>query len=512
MSFMETMFIMNNISKVESSFFDMLIPFALALLVQLILKADFKNVLKDHYYNIKHYLNQRFNKTNVILISNRAICESSRGVNNYNYCPIRYKAIMHYLSKINNNSIYRLQQYDTFKFDRNDDNINEDIMPLYRVAQNTKFKMDDDIYGKVYTEYERIKTFDNDVYDSEIIYLELSSKLPLNELQNWIHEKTKEYKKLIREKSCDTQSLIEISCNPTKNKLVVNKNPWSSNCDFSNRFFTDKDRIINIIDTFLNKEELYKKRGIPHTLGFLLWGEPGCGKTGFIKALMNRTKRHGISIKLNNKFDLNKLRQILYSEEITDELCIPLNKRIIIFEDIDCMSDIVKTRFNDSEENESDNDDEQQSRNKDKEDKEAENPLLKLLSPLKPTPVEFINNNLSYLLNILDGLEEYPGRIIIMTSNQPDKLDKALIRPGRIDHIIEFTNATIDDIKNIIIYYWNCDKILTTEQLKYLDDLLTKNNDLDKKYSHAHIVNICRSTNTFEDCLVKLISDISKSG
>jgi SpoVK/Ycf46/Vps4 family AAA+-type ATPase len=251
---------------------------------------------------------------------------------------------------------------------------------------------------------------------------------------------------------------------------------------------------------------LYKKRGIPHTLGFLLWGEPGCGKTGFIKALMNKTKRHGISIKLNNKFDLNKLRQILYNEEITDELCIPLDKRIIIFEDIDCMSDIVKTRFTDSEDDNNSEPDDNDNKKEKENEKENENPLLKLLSPLKPTPVEFINNNLSYLLNILDGLEEYPGRIIIMTSNQPDKLDKALIRPGRIDHIIEFTNATLDDIKKIIIYYWNCEKTLTTHQLKYLDNLLAKNNFLDKKYSHAYVVNICRSTDNFEDCLLKLIS------
>lgn len=37
------------------------------------------------------------------------------------------------------------------------------------------------------------------------------------------------------------------------------------------------------------------------------------------------------------------------------------------------------------------------------------------------------------LLNVLDGVVETPGRIVIMTTNHPETLDPALIRPGRID-------------------------------------------------------------------------------
>ena len=39
---------------------------------------------------------------------------------------------------------------------------------------------------------------------------------------------------------------------------------------------------------------------------------------------------------------------------------------------------------------------------------------------------------------VLDGVVDSPGRIIVMTSNHPEKLDPALIRPGRIDRKIEF--------------------------------------------------------------------------
>merc|ERR1719277_784165 len=41
--------------------------------------------------------------------------------------------------------------------------------------------------------------------------------------------------------------------------------------------------------------------------------------------------------------------------------------------------------------------------------------------------------NLSGLLNVLDGVVDTPERILIMTTNHPEQLDPALIRPGRVD-------------------------------------------------------------------------------
>ena len=49
---------------------------------------------------------------------------------------------------------------------------------------------------------------------------------------------------------------------------------------------------------------------------------------------------------------------------------------------------------------------------------------------------------LSYLLNIIDGIRETPGRILIITSNNYDSLDEALIRPGRIDYSLRMNNAS----------------------------------------------------------------------
>lgn len=50
--------------------------------------------------------------------------------------------------------------------------------------------------------------------------------------------------------------------------------------------------------------------------------------------------------------------------------------------------------------------------------------------------------SLSGLLNAIDGVASQEGRVLIMTSNMPEKLDEALIRPGRVDIKVEFRNAT----------------------------------------------------------------------
>ena len=48
----------------------------------------------------------------------------------------------------------------------------------------------------------------------------------------------------------------------------------------------------------------------------------------------------------------------------------------------------------------------------------------------------------SGLLNIIDGVASHEGRVLVMTTNHPDRLDEALIRPGRVDHQAALLNAT----------------------------------------------------------------------
>ncbi len=62
--------------------------------------------------------------------------------------------------------------------------------------------------------------------------------------------------------------------------------------------------------------------------------------------------------------------------------------------------------------------------------------------------------NLSGLLNVLDGVVDTPGRMLVMTSNHPEMLDPALIRPGRIDKKLYLGHLRSVDLISMIEHYF----------------------------------------------------------
>jgi hypothetical protein len=108
---------------------------------------------------------------------------------------------------------------------------------------------------------------------------------------------------------------------------------------------------------------------------------------------------------------------------------ISFNKKIVVFEDIDCIGDIVKERKVEKKKVEEDvsNDGDL------KKDKKKD-----LLCPLLEEDLITLDD----ILELWDGLREATGRIMIITSNHYDKLDHALRRPGRIDITLEMSYAS----------------------------------------------------------------------
>jgi chaperone BCS1 len=58
--------------------------------------------------------------------------------------------------------------------------------------------------------------------------------------------------------------------------------------------------------------------------------------------------------------------------------------------------------------------------------------------------------DLSGLLNVLDGVVDCPNRILIMTSNHPEKLDPALIRPGRVNLKLYLGYIQLEEAKQMV--------------------------------------------------------------
>ena len=408
---------------------------------------------------------------------------------------IKFRAIMHYLAKTND-SISRLREDTEFDWD------NIEKRSGYLVDQLKTFKLTDDIQGKIRNEdKEKMKNGENNKttiveYNTLTVF---SHKLSLLLLQKWVDEKVKEYKEYLKHTANEKQLFITVKAKKAASgggggerrcgengDIQIDSVEWDSAITFENSYFQNMADIMKKIDFFLNNKEWYFKKGIPYNLGILLHGEPGCGKTRFIKQLMNYTGRHGIDIKLNDGMDFSDLQTIIFKEELNETHIIPQSQRILIFEDIDALGDVVKDR-----DLKHTNTKANTSVPASAETKEEANEFKMISNLFKMTngaAAATKNNNLSYLLNMLDGIHECSGRILIMTTNKVEVLDKALIRPGRIDIKINFKKCSLYDIGQMIKTFWEVE--IATDNLRP---------ELDGKYTCAEVLNIFRETEKFED-------------
>jgi len=150
-----------------------------------------------------------------------------------------------------------------------------------------------------------------------------------------------------------------------------------------------QERLTKDINKFIAAEDWYHGMNIPWRRGYLLHGPPGNGKSSLITAVASEINFpiYIINLRMNNEGDI-----------ITLMSCLP-KKSILLLEDIDCA-------FN------------------------------------KRKNSDQTRISLSTLLNMLDGVNASEGRIVFMTTNHPEKLDPALIRPGRVDLKLELKNAS----------------------------------------------------------------------
>ena len=471
---------MNNVKSLNTGY-----PiFDIILLLIITLSLTQRNFT---FRDIKKYFNKLFSKSegNTIIFNNEGVSRSEK-----------FRAIMYYISQINNVSINTLRESpDNGYWDRNDNFITNNNG--YEIIQDDYFNITKNIQGLVKEEVKEKSRYNERTDFKDIYTLKLlSKKLSILEIEKWIEERVKEYKKYLISKSLDNQLLLSITYNIDKKNIQVESSIWESSITFANSYFNNKDKIVKQIDFFLNNKDYYLEKGIPYNMGILLHGEPGCGKTRFIKQLINYTGRHAIDIKLNDSFDFDKLKNIIYKEEIKEDYIIPQNKRIIIFEDIDAVGKTFKDR---KLENECDIPPEP-NLNLKFDDNNIElidkTPLKKKNKPemLDSKFLEIIkdkstrDNNLALFLNMIDGINECSGRIIVMTTNRINYLDKAIIRPGRIDLLIECKKCDKDDIYCLIKNFWNI-------EVKYSS---IKDDAVDK-YTSAELINSFRSTDKFED-------------
>ncbi|XP_049382525.1 AAA-ATPase At3g50940-like [Solanum stenotomum] len=167
-----------------------------------------------------------------------------------------------------------------------------------------------------------------------------------------------------------------------------------------------KDKIVKDLDRFVKRKDYYRKVGKAWKRGYLMYGPPGTGKSSLVAAMANY---------LNfDIYDL-ELTEVMRNSDLRRLLVATANKSILVVEDIDCTIDLQNNLANRTNDSPPDGSNQQETK-----------------------------VTLSGLLNFIDGLWSSCGdeRIIIFTTNHIEKLDPALLRPGRMDMHIHLSYCT----------------------------------------------------------------------
>lgn len=286
----------------------------------------------------------------------------------------------------------------------------------------------DDFVINTYTSTEDKTDEEGVVSRIHILTIEISTSTLSNEEFTRFLEKQekvyKEYKKSIRMKKRGKKIFILTSVKSSG--MFYSVYPHETFKTFDNLFFEGKCNFIQHLDDFMNNEQRYNRLGIPYALGIMMYGIPGSGKTSVIKAISNYCKRSVFVIPTKNIKTIEDLTSVFQKEYISEIDDYIYNKeRIYVFEEFDCghWEDIVKSR----------------------DEKKPEPKPIEGVVSLVPKEESL---TLGEFLEFLDGMLEIRNRMIIFTTNKIETIDPAILRPGRVDIILELNRLNKKDVES----------------------------------------------------------------
>jgi len=187
----------------------------------------------------------------------------------------------------------------------------------------------------------------------------------------------------------------------------------------------------------------FKRIGIKPPKGVLLYGPPGTGKTLLAKAVAGESESNFILVKgpeLMSKWvgeSEKGVRKIFDKARET-------SPTIILFDEIDSLAAVGDSNANES-----------------------------------------TSRVVSQFLTEMDGLEDLNDVVVIGTTNRPDKIDPALLRPGRFDRILHVPLPDKEGREEVFKVH--------TSGMKLAGDIKLKNiAESTENYSGADIEAVCR--------------------
>ena len=194
-----------------------------------------------------------------------------------------------------------------------------------------------------------------------------------------------------------------------------------------------KKSVIEDVRNYLDvkTQKRYESRSMPYRRGYLFYGPPGTGKSSLSLAIAGEFGLDLYEVKVPSVGTDADLEQMF--QEIPPRC-------VVLLEDIDA---IWADR----------------SQAKQKQDQHEPSSSC----------------TLSGLLNVLDGVSSQEGRIVIMTTNHLDRLDSALIRPGRVDMRVHLGNISPIAAKEMFLRMFSsdsgCNSTVPEDQLEELASL-----------------------------------------
>lgn len=162
-----------------------------------------------------------------------------------------------------------------------------------------------------------------------------------------------------------------------------------------------KESLMADLESFFENEEHYDRIGAPWHRGYLLYGPPGNGKSSLASAIAKHYRFNLYSMPLSAVKD---------DRDLMDRINTMNSHSVLLLEDIDIFSKAMKRT------------------------QESSGPTL------------------AGLLNALDGVGTPHGLVTVMTTNNIDALDEALIRRGRVDLHLELTKPNYYQIAAMFNY------------------------------------------------------------
>ena len=240
---------------------------------------------------------------------------------------------------------------------------------------------------------------------------------------------------------------------------------------FANFFCEEAETVRADLRKFLEDKASYIRTGRPWTYTVLNEGPPGVGKTKLVKSIAALTGYTLVIINLNHIKTAQMLYEAFHMTTLAGDT-VPHDKRLYYIPEVDTqISDVLKERKAATA--------------------TASVSVSASASALGPVPAEDNRPTLGEILNVLDGVPERHGHILVMDTNHMSRLDSALIRPGRVDRILSWKKLSSVSVGRFLGNYYG---VSIPEEMTFPDRIFTAAELQSTVLSHRSLLSFVSET------------------